>query len=497
MRTVKRESSPLNTLKKSTLEDMCLAYFQEKKYWLDTFRDNTLQSELNSPRKIRDDAVKNKYKSKCGLQARAWKLALQDSIETWDKYWQSLFVEARKKIARHLKEENERHYAYWLLKGYKQFSACRKGDVEKPPFELAFEKRKKISGYVQRITKRLQGQPPTVKKNKTIKFDADCYEVFEHKEKQYIKLMSLQRGKRIVLPLLGKSKIEGNVILVLKKDHAEIHVSQELKKKAVPKNTVQEAVDFGYTEAMTDSEGLRYGTGLGKVLTSASDQLHKKMKKRHQLHAFEKKQRSLNPKKSKRLQRYNLGKEKLDRRMDKVKAAIAKEVNTGINQLIKTKRPSLLITEDLSAPFTYKKPKSVNRKLSYWVRGELQKRVAFKALAEGFRHEQVNPAYGSQTCFLCGFVDSRNRKGDKFKCLYCRHENVADRVAAMNYNKRYEDEEIRCHTPWRQVKIILLKRFHRRLETEKSVTVPGWTLETAQEGHPLPLSEILSAVGRE
>jgi hypothetical protein len=31
-----------------------------------------------------------------------------------------------------------------------------------------------------------------------------------------------------------------------------------------------------------------------------------------------------------------------------------------------------------------------------WLKGKLQDRIAFKALAEGFRHEQVNPAYGSQ-----------------------------------------------------------------------------------------------------
>src|SRR5271163_1702802 len=75
----------------------------------------------------------------------------------------------------------------------------------------------------------------------------------------------------------------------------------------------------------------------------------------------------------------------------------------------------------------------MNRKLSSWLRGKLQDRVAFKALAEGFRHEQVNPAYGSQSCPFCEFVDSRNRKGDRFQCLHCGHEDVSDRIAAQNY----------------------------------------------------------------
>ena len=103
------------------------------------------------------------------------------------------------------------------------------------------------------------------------------------------------------------------------------------------------------------------------------------------------------------------------------------------------------------------------------MRGKLEERVAFKALAEGFRHEQVNPAYGSQTCVCCGFVDCKNRSGDKFKCLSCGHEDEADRVAAMNYARRFGDQEIGLYMPYSQVKTILLDRFHRRLETGEPV----------------------------
>jgi putative transposase len=139
---------------------------------------------------------------------------------------------------------------------------------------------------------------------------------------------------------------------------------------------------------------------------------------------------------------------------------------------------ALLITENLSHLFTYNKPKSINRKLSSWLRGEIQDRISFKALAEGFRHEQVNPAYSSQICPSCDFVDSKNRIKDKFTCLHCRHEDIADRVAAQNLAKRYGDDFITLYTPYSEVKTIQLGRFHRRLEAEQSATVPGRTLET-------------------
>ena len=129
------------------------------------------------------------------------------------------------------------------------------------------------------------------------------------------------------------------------------------------------------------------------------------------------------------------------------------------------------------------------------VRGKIRDRIAFKALAEGFRHEQVNPAYGSQTCPSCDFVDKENRKNDLFMCLNCGHGNQSDRVAALNYAERYSDREIGRHTPYRQVKTILLDRFHRRLETDQTVTVPGRTLDTVQRGVHPTLSNVFAKPG--
>src|SRR3990167_397312 len=481
MRTIKREVCLLNSSKKNLLENSCFAYTHEKNHWLDVLRAEKYQALLDSHRHVRDEAVKNGYQSKYGLQARQWKLALQDASETWDKYYQALFVQVREKIAQHSMSALERQYAYWLLKGYSQFTACMSGKAPEFSFSLDASIRSRIANYVERAARKLQGKPPSVKKFHSVKFDADCYEVFEKNRVQYIKLMSLQKGKRIVLPLLGKSKIEGTITLIIKNDKVEIHISEELQHCILINEGSLEAVDFGYTDVMTDTEGMRYGKNLVSILSTASDQQNKKMIQRHKIHSFEKKQRKKTPQKAKHIRKYNLGRQKLNDTIGKVRSSISKEINTAIHQLIRSKKPSLLITEDLRSSFTYNKSKTLNRRLSSWVRGEIQDRISFKALTECFRHEQVHPAYGSQICLFCGFVDNRNRKGDKFRCLHCKHENVADRVAAVNYARRYGDEEIRRHMPCRQVKTILLDRFFRRLETGQPVTVPGKTLETVEE----------------
>jgi transposase len=203
------------------------------------------------------------------------------------------------------------------------------------------------------------------------------------------------------------------------------------------------------------------------------------MKRRNKLHALQKKHTLKSRKvKVKNIQKYNLGRIKLNDSSEKSKIGIKQEVNMGLNQFFDKKSPKILITEDLRHLFSFGKVKSWNRKLSAWIKGFLQDRIGFKALARGSCHEQVNPAYGSQTCIKCGFVWKENRTSDKFKCGFCKHEDHADRVAALNYKSRYGDKEITRNTPFREVKTILDRRFHRRLETLFKGTVPGRTSET-------------------
>jgi IS605 OrfB family transposase len=477
MRTVKRSTLPINAKKQISLNEIFYAYSREKQYWLCRFQAWDFQSHLGRSRKIRDRMVEEEYKSSRGLQARHWKLALEDAAETWDKYWQAIFVKVRPKIARRKDfSETEQHYAYWLLKSYKAFAAMMQGKCPEPSFSIEKSAQKRIIRCVRRLTRLLKGKPPTVKKCRSVRFDADCYEVFEEKRRQYIKLMSLRPGQRICVPLSGNTAISGTITLVCSSDNAfNLHIQQELKKKKSPKSpkTSMEAVDFGYTEVMTDTQGIRYGTEFGITLAKVSDDLSHKMKKRHKLHSLEKKQRICKPKQAKCLRKYNLGKKKQNSTSQRMKTTLEKQINTSINQLVQTKNPSILVTENLRQTFNYDKTKKVNRRLSSWMRGKLQDRIAFKALAEGFRHEQVNPAYGSQSCPHCEFVDQGNRSGDRFQCLHCRHEDTADRIAALNYARRLNDPEIGQYTPYSQVKIILQGRFHRRVEMGETPDCSG------------------------
>ncbi len=55
----------------------------------------------------------------------------------------------------------------------------------------------------------------------------------------------------------------------------------------------------------------------------------------------------------------------------------------------------------------------------------------------GITSEEVSPAYTSQTCSCCGYVDKRNRPSQStFRCLCCGTQMHADVNAARNIGQR-------------------------------------------------------------
>ena len=127
MRTIKRNTVSLNKEKQTSLEQLCLAYSRGKQHFLQMLKGKRFVALLGTPRKIRDSLVKEDYQSPYGLQARHWKLALQDAIDTWDAYWKALFLAVRSRVSSHILKDEERHYAYWLLSHYGQFSLLMLG----------------------------------------------------------------------------------------------------------------------------------------------------------------------------------------------------------------------------------------------------------------------------------------------------------------------------------------------------------------------------------
>ena len=74
--------------------------------------------------------------------------------------------------------------------------------------------------------------------------------------------------------------------------------------------------------------------------------------------------------------------------------------------------------------------------LNQWPFAQLQEFTTYKAARKGVRILMVDPAYTSQKCNRCGYVDTRNRNHARFDCLRCGHSDNADHNAALNIRDR-------------------------------------------------------------
>lgn len=73
-----------------------------------------------------------------------------------------------------------------------------------------------------------------------------------------------------------------------------------------------------------------------------------------------------------------------------------------------------------------------SKKISKWSYRELFAAIESRAEREGVPVVRISPAFTSQRCSDCGWVQKRNRKGEQFKCVKCGFAHNADLNASRN-----------------------------------------------------------------
>lgn len=111
-----------------------------------------------------------------------------------------------------------------------------------------------------------------------------------------------------------------------------------------------------------------------------------------------------------------------------IKEVLAQEIKKIDLSQIKT-----VVIEDLKKVKHNKRgtfSRVLNRRMSHWQYAYTVDLLARRCEMQGVRLERKDPAYTSQHCPACGKWDRRNRRGDKFKCVFCGHSDHADFKAA-------------------------------------------------------------------
>jgi IS605 OrfB family transposase len=372
-------------------------------------------------RTIRDNWLKEGKQFNVG--ATPWKQTLCDAIGDIKACREAAKFDVKHAIRRHTQDKDEQKRLYTLLKSDN------------------YRDDRYLSRTLRKHYKR--GHNPTYNQ---IMVRSDDYTVFVLDKKVWIKIPSLIKGKRIALPLSTTVAPKGNLRIILRNNKVEVHYAAEMIKTHDCGNQTL-SVDKGYTEVLTDSDGVHHGVTLGAVLTQESDRLKLKYQRRNKLKPIAKKKPWVT--------QHNLGRKKLDKQSVKHQSGVRTLVHEAVNRVID--KAAVIVTEDLTSPIAGKKfGKNVSRRLSAWTKGVIAKAIENSSRRRGSTVVYINAAYTSQMDSCDGSLSGK-RCGEKF---YRENGEVlqADVNAARNVLARLHDPEIGRWTPYKQVKALLLQR---------------------------------------
>ncbi|MCZ6675815.1 MAG: transposase [Candidatus Poribacteria bacterium] len=377
------------------------------------------------------------------VPARLWKETLRDTFDDICLYREAAKVKVRKAISKRTmvgapspvsrsgqKDESERKRLFTLLKN-----------------DRWTEDR-----YLRRMMRKNCKHGQTEVDNQII-LDTGCYTTFERNGQAWIKVMSLERGKRIAIRLKTNRAPTGTLRLILRDCRVEVHYAVDANQCSIgPCGENVVGIDKGYSEVFVDSEGQVHGDELGAVLSAESDFLKTKYQRRNKLKAIA----EAKSKKAQNIFENNLGRKKLNNRKALHRTNVRDKVFKAVHSI--ADKAKTIVCEDLSSPISSKKKygKNQNRRLNGWVKGLMQEALNSVSQRRGSSLVLVNCAYTSQ-------MDSRHgvllgqRSGDSFHCF----DGVvlhADQNAARNILARKDDPEIHLWTPFQKVKSILLER---------------------------------------
>lgn len=116
-------------------------------------------------------------------------------------------------------------------------------------------------------------------------------------------------------------------------------------------------------------------------------------------------------------------------RQTQVKQLLDKEAKLFIARCVKAKLNPAIESRGVIANLR-------GAKMPRWARTHFQKRVMDLCEEFGIKLFEVNPAFTSQECNACHYVDKGNRKKQKFECLRCGHKEHADINSSENIAER-------------------------------------------------------------
>ena len=200
----------------------------------------------------------------------------------------------------------------------------------------------------------------------------------------------------------------------------------------VRKNKVK--LDLSFVVADKDSIGnevVGIDRGIYNLVATSDGYLYSSKEIRAAKRRFQHNRKTLQKKgtrSAKKRLRQMSGREK--RYMESVNHAVTKK-------LADNKNVCAYAIEDLKGITKQRYGKQLNKWLHNWSYFQFENFLNYKCALNHIQVVKVDPRYTSQKCSICGNLDKKSRKGNKFVCTKCGHTEHSDINAAKNIRKNY------------------------------------------------------------
>lgn len=299
------------------------------------------------------------------------------------------------------------------------YAAYGKGSVRVPVSDNTLKTARRLIKQARRHEGR-----PNLLHTRTLRLDAKVMEVEETtsspKFNHWLRLSTMRKGKRVVIPILENPYsrkdhgAEKKVIqLGIFDDHITIGRVYEHKDAAIKADGASLGLDWGVSSLFTTSDGRMLG---GAML--------------HRLRELD----ELLIERTKALQKDGTPFKK-DAKWVSLNRRITEYVKNEVGRIL-----NRLAAEDIRELVLEKLDfrggglsHRMNRIVSRAGRGAVSAKLERLREKQGIISTEVNPAYTSQMCSSCGFVDKKSRKDQShFSCRCCGRSLNADVNAARN-----------------------------------------------------------------
>ena len=450
IKTITQHSYELTPEQLSSLDELGKKYRIVRNYFYQKYSTIYQIGIIDGFYDLRKQLTKEKPWFTTYLPARYWKICLQQTLGNIKANWKRDFEQIRKVINQNFNlTDEDKHYLYTLLNNNKNLDHVlnKNQDLDYLKEKFSNVNRHRMNNLLKRYIRKYKSKRPLARHSNILHLDKGLYKY----ENQEIRISSLVKRKRIIIPV--KDKRIFNKILIVKwnKNTLDIYVPIETTPKInINKNIL--GVDKGYSTLLTTSTGSKYGTKYKQISTPYIDKQAKKNKNRSRIYQiYLSYLESGNLYKANQIYKNNLGKIKYNNNQNKQRETLKAYINNSLNQLIEKENPKEIVKEDLTWVENKKqRSKQLNNSLHLWMKGYLDERLEFKAELNGIEVTEVNPAYTSQIHHKCKTLGTRNF--ETFTCPKCKEKEDADINAAKNILARKYETKITKYTPLKTIK---------------------------------------------